>query len=881
MTQVSSNPPEHTQQESLQQPDLLQGFPALEATLEAQRLPLPDGTAGAGTGGAGEAAAGENAAGSGAPGSNGEARTGAQPPLAGSSRGGSSRRRSSRTRGHAGVDGADIPDPNALLAASGVPNPVARICVDTTVPHLDRPFDYAVPPELSEQAVIGARVRVAFGPQRVTGYILERVERTDYAKPLAPILSVLSAFPAVAPETFELAEDVAARFASTRANVLRLALTPRIAGVEKKYAAAFPGYSEYMGLTRGNTGGDLENEPPESVIEKINHTDLDSDSGSENQSLVSGGSYSESPTEFATGTEPETQSEIDEPAVETGPRLSRTDEAIRSYLLGGFAPFTLNPHVPAPDTSTYAPYINGSEFLEDLAAGHAARAVMSVLPSTPDTSWADLLAIALAQAAAHGRGAIAVVPDSKSLDLLEEALRERVSESDYARISSDQKPYSRYHGYLKARLGLVPIVIGTRAAAYAPVANLGFIACWDDGDSNLIERRAPYCHVRDVLLLRAQKTKAAALFAGYFMSIETARLINTGWASYVHADRATVRAFTPQVLSTGDDYQLARDPLARIARIPQLAFIQARKALATGPVLVQVARGGYLPSLRCQRCFMPARCTECRGPLEITAGSSLPSCAWCGHLASTWSCSECGNRTWRAGTIGATRTAEELGRAFPNVPVISSSGDHVRAQIGPEPALVIATPGAEPRVPGGYAAALLLDADSMLRFDSLRAPEAALRRWMNAAALVRSASVGGVVVTTASYSPVEQALVRWDPGWFARYELDQRFEVGLPPAVRSAAITGAREDVQAFIDACSLPETVRISGPIPVSAHGLNELDYEEDPQIVAGDWRVLLFFGYPVAAQVTAELRAVRAAHSAMRSRGHVQVLCDGLDII
>ncbi|MDO5750701.1 MAG: primosomal protein N' [Rothia sp. (in: high G+C Gram-positive bacteria)] len=857
MTQVSSNPPEHIQQESLQQPDLLQGFPALEATLT-------------------------------------------QPPLASS-------------HAHTGVDGADVPDPNALLAATGVPNPVARICVDTTVPHLDRPFDYAVPPELSEQAVIGARVRVAFGPQRVTGYILERVERTDYAKPLAPILSVLSAFPAVAPETFELAEDVAARFASTRANVLRLALTPRIAGVEKKYAAAFPSYSEYCGLTRENTNSDLENESTKNVVEKTNQAESGAENDPENQSLVSSGSHSESLGEsgstartesslagseatslaigdttegsaehtLGTGAATEPATETSETASETEPALNCTDEAIRSYLLGGFAPFTLNPAVAVPDTSAYTPYINGSEFLEDIAAGHAARAVMSVLPSTPDTSWADLLAIALAQAAAHGRGAIAVVPDSKSLDTLEEALRERVSENDYTRISSDQKPYSRYHGYLKARLGLVPIVIGTRAAAYAPVANLGFIACWDDGDSNLIERRAPYCHVRDVLLLRAQKAKAAALFAGYFMSIETARLVNTGWASYVHADRATVRAFTPQVLSTGDDYQLARDPLARIARIPQLAFIQARKALAAGPVLVQVARGGYLPTLRCQRCFMPARCTECRGPLEIVAGSSLPSCTWCGHLASTWSCAECGNRTWRAGTIGATRTAEELGRAFPNVPVISSSGDHVRAHIGSEPALVIATPGAEPRVPGGYAAALLLDADSMLRFDSLRAPEAALRRWMNAAALVRSASVGGVVVTTASYSPVEQALVRWDPGWFARYELEERFEVGLPPAVRSAAITGAREDVQAFIDACSLPETVRISGPIPVSAHGLNELDYEEDPQVVAGDWRVLLFFGYPVAAQVTAELRAVRAAHSAMRSRGHVQVLCDGLDII
>ncbi len=125
-------------------------------------------------------------------------------------------------------------------------------------------------------------------------------------------------------------------------------------------------------------------------------------------------------------------------------------------------------------------------------------------------------------------------------------------------------------------------------------------------------------------------------------------------------------------------------------------------------------------------------------------------------------------------------------------------------------------PGAEPVAFGGYAAALLLDADSMLRFDSLRAPEAALRRWFNAAALVRSAAQGGVVVTTASPSPVEQALVRWDPTWFALYELDERSQIGLPPAVRTAAITGTEDDVQAFLAELNLPENVRVTGPVPL-----------------------------------------------------------------
>ena len=439
------------------------------------------------------------------------------------------------------------------------------------------------------------------------------------------------------------------------------------------------------------------------------------------------------------------------------------------------------------------------------------------------------------------------------------------------------------------------MVIGTRAAAYAPVANLGLVVCWDDGDSLLVEQRAPYCHARDVLLLRASAENTAALFAGFSMSSEAARLVRTRWASHVRAPRALVRDYSPRIFSTGSEFELARDPLAAMARIPHLAFEHARRALARGPVLVQVARSGYIPSFSCERCRMPARCGECSGPLSVASGSSVPSCSWCGHLAQQWRCSECGFTHWRYSAAGATRTAEELGRAFPNVPVISSAGDHVRASVGPEPALVVATPGAEPVAFGGYAAALLLDADKMLRFDSLRAPEAALRRWLNAAALVRPAALEGTVVTTASPSPVEQALVRWDPAWFARQELEERAQTGLPPAVRTAAVTGAEADVRAFMEeflgSSALPERVReqlrIVGPVPLDqgyfawSESLEE-DSEEAP--VQGDWRTLMFFSYGIAQQVTRELRATRATIAALKKNvgeRPVQIRCDGLDVL
>lgn len=723
----------------------------------------------------------------------------------------------------------------AELEASGVPNPVARVRVDSTLPQVDRTFDYRVPAELSEDAVPGARVRVLFNGHELTGYIEERAATTDWTRTsLLPLKSVLSRVPSVAPEIFALAEALADRYASTVANVLRLAVPPRIAALDKKYGPLLPGYeSAYLGDSAASTAS---------------HT---------------------------------------------------TDPYAWLATPGAPAPFVLDPPTLNPDApdaaSVFSDYENGAEFIEDVAAGAATRAVMTVLPGHLEHTWADVVATALATAATSGRGAIAVVPTAKNLDLLEAALAERLPADSFVRLSSDSTPHTRYHGFVKARLGRVPVVIGTRAAAYAPVANLGLVVCWDDGDSSLVERRAPYCHARDVLLLRASAENTAALFAGFSMSSEAARLVRTRWASHVRAPRALVRDYSPRIFSTGSEFELARDPLAAMARIPHLAFEHARRALARGPVLVQVARSGYIPSFSCERCRMPARCGECSGPLSVASGSSVPSCSWCGHLAQQWRCSECGFTHWRYSAAGATRTAEELGRAFPNVPVISSAGDHVRASVGPEPALVVATPGAEPVAFGGYAAALLLDADKMLRFDSLRAPEAALRRWLNAAALVRPAALEGTVVTTASPSPVEQALVRWDPAWFARQELEERAQTGLPPAVRTAAVTGAEADVRAFMEeflgSSALDERVReqlrIVGPVPLDqgyfawSESLVE-DSEEAP--VQGDWRTLMFFSYGIAQQVTRELRATRATIAALKKNvgeRPVQIRCDGLDVL
>ena len=189
-------------------------------------------------------------------------------------------------------------------------------------------------------------------------------------------------------------------------------------------------------------------------------------------------------------------------------------------------------------------------------------------------------------------------------------------------------------------------------------------------------------------MLRAHQARCAALIGGYARTAEAHALVRSGWAHDIVAARPVVRARTPRVIALDDSgYADERDPAARTARVPSIALRAARSALEAGaPVLVQVPRRGYVPSLACARCRTIARCRHCTGPLSLQErGAAVLVCRWCGRVDPTLRCARCGSDAVRAVVVGARRTAEELGRAFPGTPVVTSSGDAVVPEVAGRP----------------------------------------------------------------------------------------------------------------------------------------------------------------------------------------------------
>ncbi|MEO6142433.1 MAG: primosomal protein N' [Dermatophilaceae bacterium] len=476
--------------------------------------------------------------------------------------------------------------------------------------------------------------------------------------------------------------------------------------------------------------------------------------------------------------------------------------------------------VTAPEPGPWMSYPAGTSFLQHLASGDAPAASWLALPGQQgNADWPVAMAVAAATALAAGRGALIVVPDHRDVDRVDEALRSLLGGGQHVRLTAGQGPQARYTAWLKVLRGHVRCVVGTRAAMFAPVHDLGLVAWWDDGDDVLIEPRAPYPAVREVLRARAGLEGAAMLTGGFTRTTSVQQWVESGEVRSVSAEAATRRRAAPRVLVAGEGTDVERDGPSARAHLPSAAWRAAKGALDRGPVLIQVPRRGYVPSLSCQTCSEPARCARCHGRLALNAGDAEPTCRWCGKVTTDFECGSCGGREVRSSVVGARRTAEELGRAFPGVPVHTSGAGGVLPLVSGKPSLVIATPGAEPLAEDGYAATLLLDAWASLDRPTLDASEEALRRWLAAAALTRGASDGGVVVLcgapTHTTMPVVEALVRWDPEWFVARELAERVELSLPPAVRMAQLVGPRAAVQRAVELAGLADSVERLGPLP------------------------------------------------------------------
>lgn len=421
--------------------------------------------------------------------------------------------------------------------------------------------------------------------------------------------------------------------------------------------------------------------------------------------------------------------------------------------------------------------------------------------------WALVMAIEALRAFEKNESSVLVVPEQAEIDLLLD-LFASCGMTQAIPLGGKQKKADRFRAFQSILAKQTAIVVGTRSAVYAPVANLGFLALTDDLDDSLREQGSPFTHAREVALMRGQNCKL--LLVANYRSVELQRLVDIGYLS-----DHTVLSPPPRI-----SYSEAG------LRVDESAFAAIREKLDQGPVLVLLPRKGSSSAAFCGGCQERLMCKRCGGTIwEPVAGKFECRLCGTGHAG----CRDCGSTVARPGRTGSTRTVSELGRAFPQVAISEATADKRPSKLLPKRQLVVATPGAAPRLESGYAAVLILDPDVWLYSQSLRAEQLAIRDWQEAIELL---SPAGRALIVGVSSALGQAMSLQQHRELAQASLRDLTRLGLPPAVRIVRVEGSADSIQAALNQLLPLGAVEIATDLSENSSTLVKFSYKIGPEV-------------------------------------------------
>ena len=564
---------------------------------------------------------------------------------------------------------------------------IASIWVDSGVYHLDEAYEYLVPLELTEHVQVGVRVSVPFNKSVCEGLVISRGDVSQSTSNLKFIEKVISTFPVATHETIDLFTKVANRFAGTALDVVRSAIPPRSARVEKEI---------------DNTCAPLPKMDFNSSIE---------------------------------------------------------EELLKENLR-----------------------------------------VFWALP--PDSSPHRTLALLIVLRARENQ-VLAIFNDEAELDGVAQEINTLIGTGFYARLDSGSERSDRYRDFLLFTRQQRSIALGLRGAIFTPLSDGATLIISHESSPHFYEPRAPRWNARDVGLLRSTHSHFALILTGFSPSMEVARLLDVGWLRLVQSP--SVHIVSASESKNGE-------------LIPSKGFSIIRNALKIGPVLFLVPSKGYGNAILCSKCRNIGLC-DCGGRLTRNSADALPECSLCKKVIDDWRCSSCGGERIFLASRGIDRFTEEIGRAFPNFPIIKSSGEHILRTVERRVALVLATPGAEPFVEGGYSAVVLLEGNRFFGHASLRADERAREHYFSGASLATAGAA--IYISMQAVHPIVAALTRWNPLPMVRRELQERENLGLPPYRRFIRLDVPGDEAQQIFDGIShaqsdnrLPKNLELRPPL-------------------------------------------------------------------
>jgi primosomal protein N' (replication factor Y) (superfamily II helicase) len=433
---------------------------------------------------------------------------------------------------------------------------------------------------------------------------------------------------------------------------------------------------------------------------------------------------------------------------------------------GGPAPLAQPSHAPLRGAAADRGPTSSSDLLSSYRNGDALSSALDsgagafiVRPAPEDEVAATVEMVR--RCLDGGRRAIVLVPEAVPVPATAAAIVESFGDRVAMLVGGDKR--ARYRTWLEIAAGRLDVVVGTRPAVFAPLANVGTIVVSRESHPAHREDRAPYYHVRDVALKRAELDGAVCVLSALCPSAEASALRVTDVAP-------TTRRWPPvEVVRAGPEGRAPR--LVRALRETHRGFIFAPLP-------------GYGMAQVCRSCGRPAACAACGGALRSEEGTVR--CIVC---EAPGRCAHCGAADFGLRRGGAERVEEWASTVAP-VPVrrVATRG---RARLPKAKEILVGGPESVRDLgPGDLELVAILDADLAERRPGLASRERALATWMEAVGWSRP-SGRAIVQADRPSDPAIQALVRGNPDRFHADEAARRAAAGFPVGSAVFRIAGS------------------------------------------------------------------------------------------
>lgn len=375
----------------------------------------------------------------------------------------------------------------------------------------------------------------------------------------------------------------------------------------------------------------------------------------------------------------------------------------------------------------------------------------------------EAVAGAVGVAAANGQRTLVVAPRIDVAERLAAAVPGAVL------LHSGLRPAARAAAWARARDGEAAVVVGGRAALFAPLPGLGLVLVASAHDRTLKEERTPRLHALVVAEERASRSEAAFVASSPAPPLELA----SGDRAWLEAAPRARSSLRPEVVAP------------RGGPVTERLLGAVGQAVRRGrDALVFIGRKGLALRVRCRDCGWFPRCEVCGTGLAIwrSGGADRLHCRACGRDSSIpRTCPACGGAHLDGAGWGDERLAGALRERDLGAPVLRVDADSPMPSDRPHPAVIVGTQAAIWALePGSVGTACVADLDQLLGLPDFRAGEHAYGLlWEVASAL----ETGGryLLQTREAHHHVVQAFTRGAYGFFVDRELPERKAAGYPP----------------------------------------------------------------------------------------------------